>query len=167
MTVSQDFKFCIVSSCDFGRNVAAVYEIKSGELISVLCEHTDKINSVASCSGCRQIANGTAGQLPYVDGLAQKKIKFGKMSDLRSRYYLRITTLDKPGVLARITGILGRHHVSLASVHQDTFEDASSKRSVPIILLTHTTREADIQASVREINRLPSIKASSVLLRME
>jgi hypothetical protein len=38
---------------------------------------------------------------------------------------------------------------------------------VPIILLSHTSREADVQASVKAINRLPSIKAKTVLLRME
>lgn len=116
---------------------------------------------------CRQIANGTAGQLPYVSRRAHKKLTFANMADVRCRYYLRVTTLDRPGVLAKITGILGRHHVSIASVHQDTFEEGNSKRSVPIILLTHVTREADMQASLRSINSLPSIKAPSVLLRME
>ncbi len=116
---------------------------------------------------CRQIANRTAGQLPYVARLAHKKAKIASIARVKSRYYLRVTTLDQPGVLARITGILGRHHVSIASVHQDTFEDANSKKSVPIILLTHLTREADMQASVRAINHLPSIKAASVLLRVE
>jgi homoserine dehydrogenase len=116
---------------------------------------------------CRQIANGTAGQLPYVSHLEHKKLAFASMSEVRCSYYLRVTTLDKPGVLAKITGILGRHGVSIASVHQDTFEDDDSKRSVPIIILTHTTREANMQASIAAINRLPSIKAPSVLLRVE
>ncbi len=116
---------------------------------------------------CRLIDNGTAGQLPYVNWAPDVRVKFAPMSDLMSRYYLRITTLDRPGVLAKITGILGRYRVSIASVHQDTFEESVSKRSVPIILLTHSTREADMQASVRAIDKLPSIKAPSVLLRME
>lgn len=117
---------------------------------------------------CRQIANRTAGQLPYVTRLpTRKRLSMADMSEVRSRYYLRITTMDRPGVLAKITGILGRHHVSIASVYQDMFEETSSKRSIPIILLTHVTREADMQASVREINRLTSISAASVLLRME
>jgi len=116
---------------------------------------------------CRQIANGTAGQLPYVSRLARKRVRIAEMSQIRSRYYLRVTTLDRPGVLANITSILGQHRVSIASVHQDTFEENRSKKSVPIILQTHMTREADMQASVEEINRMKTIRASSVLLRME
>ena len=116
---------------------------------------------------CRQIDNGTAGQLPYVNWDSETHVEFGEMADLSSRYYLRVTTLDRPGVLAKITNILGRHRVSIASVHQDTFEETNSRKSVPIILLTHMTREEDMQASVKEINRLPSIKAPPVLLRME
>lgn len=116
---------------------------------------------------CRQIANGTAGDLPYVSRPKEKDVRVADISHLRTRYYLRVTTLDRPGVLAKITGILGRHRVSIASVHQDTFEETSSKDSVPIILLTHMSREADVQASLRMINKLPTIKAPTVLLRME
>ncbi len=116
---------------------------------------------------CRQIANGTAGELPYVSRLDHRTLKLAPMSQVLCRYYLRINTLDAPGVLSRITGILGRNRVSIASVHQDTFEESSSVRAVPIILLTHISREADVQASVRAIDRLPSTKARSVLIRME
>ncbi len=116
---------------------------------------------------CRQIDNGTAGQLPYVNWDPSTNVQFADMENLMCRYYLRITTQDRPGVLAKITNILGKHHVSIASVHQDTFEEENARKSVPIILLTHMSREADVQASVKEINRLPSIRASSVLIRME
>lgn len=115
----------------------------------------------------RQIANGTAGQLPYLSRLARKPLKFAGMASVRSRYYLRVTTLDRPGVLAKITGILGRNEVSIASVHQDTFEETVSKKSVPITLVTHMTLESDIQASVKAINELSTIKAPTVLIRME
>jgi homoserine dehydrogenase len=115
---------------------------------------------------CRQIANGTAGRLPYVNRPLQKKIKVTGISHIRCRYYLRVTTVDKPGVLSTITGILGRHGVSLASVHQDTFEGPSSNKGVPIVLLTHETLESSIQDSVRAINRLQTTEAKTVLLRM-
>lgn len=115
----------------------------------------------------RQIANGTAGQLPYVTDLKHRNVKIGKISTIKTRYYLRITTLDRPGILSRVTGILGRNGVSIAAVHQDTFEEASSKRAVPIILLTHLSEESAVQASVRAIDRLPAIRAKTVVLRME
>jgi len=116
---------------------------------------------------CRQIASGTAGRLPYVSEFKHREVNFASIDDLRTRYYLRVNTLDVPGVLARITGILGRRKVSIASVHQDTFEEPAPRRAVPIILLTHLSREADVLASVAKINKLSSIRAKTVVLRME
>ncbi len=116
---------------------------------------------------CRQIANGTAGQLPYVNDPRHRKVKIARFDQLVSKYYLRVTTLDKPGVLARVTGILGRHNVSIASVHQDTFDEPVVRGAVPIVLLTHECREASIARSVKAIDALPSMRAKTVVLRME
>lgn len=114
----------------------------------------------------RQIATSTAGRLPYIMPRGAD-FKIADISHLECRYYLRVTTLDRPGVLSRITGILGQNHVSIASVHQDTFEETVSNKTVPIVLLTHKSNEANVQASIKMINRLPYIKAPTVLLRME
>jgi homoserine dehydrogenase len=116
---------------------------------------------------CRHIANGTAGQLPYVSRMKHRHVTFARMHSLMTRAYLRVTTKDRPGVLAQITGILARKHVSIASVHQDVVEGTGSAAKVPIILLTHTARESDIQAAVKKINALPSVKEPTVMLRME
>ena len=116
---------------------------------------------------CRQIANGTAGLLPYVSSGHEKKIRLGKMADIQCRYYLRVNTLDRPGLLSRITGILGRQGISLDSVHQDSYEKSSRRKGVPIIFVTHKTRESNIQASVHAINQMPTTLFKTVLLRME
>ncbi len=116
---------------------------------------------------CRHIANGTAGRLPFVSARDHGKIKFSPMGDIECRYYLRVNTGDKPGLLSKITGILGRYGVSIASVHQDSYEGAPSKRGVPIILLTHETTESAIQASVKAIDNLSTTLARTVLIRME
>jgi homoserine dehydrogenase len=117
---------------------------------------------------CRQIATGTAGHLPYVSRPEYKEPELPDFDRLMSRYYLRVTTQDKPGVLSQVTGILGRHNVSIASVHQDTFEDPALRpRGVPIVLLTHECREADLQTSLKAINRMPSVRAKTIVLRME
>lgn len=116
---------------------------------------------------CRQIANGTAGQLPYVSRRGHKPISFAAVDRVRCRYYLRVNTKDRPGVLSQITGILGKNGVSIASVHQDTFEEPASRRGVPIILLTHVTEERAVRRSVAAIDRLASTQSKTVLLRME
>jgi len=115
---------------------------------------------------CRQIAMGTAGQLPYVTSLNGERLHFSKLSQIRCRYYLRVRSLDHPGVLSKITGILGEHHVSIDSIHQDAQDKQNGNKGVPIILLTHENLEANVQASVRAIDRLPSTVSKTVLLRM-
>lgn len=113
----------------------------------------------------RQVANGTAGQIPYVVHNRKKSFNIMPMEDIKTRYYLRFTTIDKPGVLARIAGILGKHNVSISSVYQK--EMPSSRRGVPIIIVTHYAREGDMVRSLKVINKLPVIKAKTVMLRIE
>jgi len=115
----------------------------------------------------RQIATGVAGHLPYVSEQNHRTVTLAPFSDLTSRYYLRVNTKDRPGVLSKVTGILGRHNVSIASVHQDVFDDSVARGNVPIILLSHKTREESIAASVREIDRLSTTGSKTIVLRME
>lgn len=115
---------------------------------------------------CRQIVNSTAGRLPYVSRFQHNPVKFGKMADVEGSYYLRVSTQDKSGVLAKITGILGKHKVSIASLHQDTFEEPAAHGTVPVVLLTHESSEANIQSAVKEIDRLKAVTAKTVLIRM-
>jgi homoserine dehydrogenase len=116
---------------------------------------------------CRQIANGTAGRLPYVSSGSAKPSPVVTIDHIISRYYLRISTVDKPGVLAKITGVLGKHKVSIASVHQDITDESARGKAVSVVLVTHMSVEKHVQAAVRAINNLATTKASTVVLRME
>ena len=116
---------------------------------------------------CRQIANGTAGRLPYVISNPHSRIKLIKIDFLKSRYYLRIMTADRPGILSKITGILGRNNVSLASVHQALFDNGSHKKGVPVILVTHKSLESNIQRALKSIHQLSSTLSKPILIRME
>jgi len=85
------------------------------------------------------------------------------MSDVQTRYYLRLQVLDQPGVLATITGILGKRRISIASVTQKE----ESTTSVPLVILTHRAREADMQYALAEIGDLTEIVSSPVIFRIE
>lgn len=91
-----------------------------------------------------------------------KKIK--KMDDVITRYYAHFAAIDKPGVLAKIADLLGRHNISIASVVQ---KERSKARIVPIIMLTHEARECDMQAALNKIDKLSVIKKKSILIRVE
>jgi homoserine dehydrogenase len=85
------------------------------------------------------------------------------MSEVRTRYYLRLQAVDRPGVLALVAGILGRLNISIASVTQKEME----RKVVPMVILTHAAREADMQAALAELRAQPEIPEPPVLLRIE
>ncbi|MBS0208321.1 MAG: homoserine dehydrogenase [Planctomycetes bacterium] len=80
---------------------------------------------------------------------------------VRSRYYLRFSVDDRPGVLSEITGVLGNHGISIASViqHEPSPSDAAV---VPLVIITHTTTEGATQQALAEIDRLNCVRSSSV-----
>ena len=86
------------------------------------------------------------------------------MDDVVTRYYAHFSAIDKPGVLANIADLLGRHNISIASVVQKERREA---HIVPIVMLTHEAKESDMQAALRKINKLPAIKKKSVVIRLE
>jgi len=87
-----------------------------------------------------------------------------KMDDIRTRYYLHFSTVDRPGVLANIADLLGRHNISIASVVQ---KERKVAHIVPIVMLTHEAREQDMQQALRKINSLKVIKRKTALIRLE
>ncbi|MBU1061181.1 MAG: ACT domain-containing protein, partial [Candidatus Omnitrophica bacterium] len=87
-----------------------------------------------------------------------------KMDDVYTRFYVRFSAIDKPGVLAQIADHLGRYDISIASVVQ---KERSKAHIVPIVMLTHEAREKDMQNALKKIDSLPVIKKKSVLIRLE
>jgi len=114
----------------------------------------------------KEVANGTAGRVPYVTNDPAKKPKILDSSESNGSYYLRFVTADKPGVLSKISGILGKYGVSIASVYQEE-PLAKLRRGVPIIMLTHKINLAGLEKALEAINELPIIKAKSVYYRIE
>lgn len=87
---------------------------------------------------------------------------------VRSRYYLRFTIADRPGVLATLAHALGEHGISIASVIQhDPGGDAPENSPVPLVIMTHLAVEADLQAALAEIDRLDIVRARSVRMGVE
>jgi len=87
-------------------------------------------------------------------------------SKLLSRYYLRFTVEDRPGVLAQITGVLGQHHISIASVIQHEHDPEGDADTVPLVIMTHSAAEGDAAGATKEIDRLPCVHGRSVRMRV-
>jgi homoserine dehydrogenase len=91
-----------------------------------------------------------------------KKVK--KIADITSKYYIRFMAIDKPGVLSKISGVLAKHKISIASVTQ---KERRRAKVVPVIMLIHDAREKDIRSALDQIGRLAIIKQSSVVIHRE
>ena len=90
---------------------------------------------------------------------------------LSSRYYLRFCVSDEPGVLADITGILGRNRISIASViqHEPTTAESvlgTAANQIPIVIMTHQAPEGAAQNAVDQIQRLDTVHGQSIRMRV-
>jgi homoserine dehydrogenase len=110
-----------------------------------------------------KIARGENSAKPIIPEDTEIK-HIRKMDDVVTRYYAHFSAIDKPGVLANIADLLGRHNISIASVVQKERREA---HIVPIVMLTHEAKELDMQAALSRINKLPAIKKKSILIRLE
>ena len=88
------------------------------------------------------------------------------MEEINSEYYLRFQVLDRVGVLAQMTKIMGENNISIQSMLQPALAD-NPDDPVQVILITHRARERDVQKSLAEIARLDFITAPTQLIRIE
>jgi homoserine dehydrogenase len=95
-------------------------------------------------------------------------ITLAPSNQIMSRYYLRFTIADRPGVLARLAQILGEKGISIASVIQhDPGVDAPDKSPVPLVIMTHLAVQADLHAALTVIDRLEVVHAPSICMGVE
>ena len=88
------------------------------------------------------------------------------MSEISSKYMLRFSALDKPGVLAAIAGSLGKNGISIESMVQ-TSHQADDEAPVPIVIMTHEAREGAVQDALAEIDRFEVISQKTGFIRIE
>jgi len=102
---------------------------------------------------------------PTLNIVPDKAIKRLRNSDdFESRHYIRFMALDKPGVLAKISGILAKYGISIASVNQ---KERRKAHVVPIVMITHEAKERNLRLALDQIGRMDAIKEKAVAIRME
>jgi len=87
------------------------------------------------------------------------------MDRVETAYYLRVTALDQPGVMARIAGILGEEGISIEAIVQKEPEEGDTH--VPLIMLSHRVMEGRMNLAIARIEALDSVKGAVVRIRME
>jgi homoserine dehydrogenase len=86
------------------------------------------------------------------------------IDNVACRSYVRLSVVDRPGVLARVATILGQARIGISSVIQP---EGHEGESVPLILMLHDAEHGTVRKALRQIGRLPSVKAPPVMLRVE
>lgn len=87
------------------------------------------------------------------------------MSEIETRYYLRLNIADRPGVLAQISKILGDLFISISSVIQQ--ESDSVAQTAEIVIMTHPAQESAMQRALDELAHLAVVKEVSNFIRVE
>ena len=108
-------------------------------------------------AGCTERASVTAFR-------ERKPLKIRKMDDITSCYYLRFSALDKPGVLSRITGVLGKNNISISSMIQ---KGRKVDEAVPVVMMTHEAMERDVRTALDEINKMDCVAGTTMVIRVE
>jgi homoserine dehydrogenase len=114
----------------------------------------------------RNLLTGTTGRIPVFSYQPEaiREIPILPVDEIHTHYYFRFAALDRPGVLSKISGILGDNGISIRSVHQ---KGRKSEGPVPIVMLTHRAREADVKKALGEITHLDIVSDRPVLIRIE
>ena len=108
------------------------------------------------------IVHGTLDRVPSFVPCAKGTVV--PYSETSSRYYLRLTVLDKPGVIAKVSSILSKAGISLASIVQP---EGHEGEAVPLILMTHVASRAAMDKACAAIAKLPETKGPALLLPVE
>jgi homoserine dehydrogenase len=95
---------------------------------------------------------------------AIEKIPLKKMEEVVTPVYMRFSAMDRPGVLSKISGILGKHEISISSVIQ---KGRKVDGAVPIVMMTHEARERHVHRALKEIDRLKMILGKTMVIRVE
>jgi homoserine dehydrogenase len=103
--------------------------------------------------------NRAKGSHASVGVLAKPRIR--PIDEVETAYYLNLDVMDRPGVLAAVAGVFGNHGVSIRSMEQEGL--GSEAR---LVFITHVAREADVQATIRDLHHLDAVDRITSVLRV-
>jgi len=114
----------------------------------------------------RNLVSHTSGRVPLLSYQMDhvQPLPIRPLDEIVTHYYFRFAALDRPGVLSAISGILGKHDISLRSVHQ---KGRKTEGAVPVVMFTHLARESHVRSAMSEIAALDVVSADPMVIRIE
>jgi len=116
---------------------------------------------------CRNLltrAEGRRVPLLSFQESAIERIPLKKMEEVVTLFYMRFSALDRPGVLSKVSGVLGKNDISISSVIQ---KGRKVDGAVPIVMMIHEAKEKNVYRALKEIDRLDVILGKTMFLRVE
>ena len=135
-----------------------IYGRGAGEMPTASAVVSDIIDAA------RNIAGNCPVRVPMGYYRADRRVAIVPVEKTSSRYYLRFTVSDNPGVLASIASRLGAEGISIASVMQ---KECAVQSGVPVIFITHSAREFDIRNAIDWIEKETYTRAATQIIRIE
>ena len=96
---------------------------------------------------------------------SEPQVSVINMDDLEVRYYVRLSVIDRFGVLAKIANVFGEGHISIASVLQ--FDADNERGLADLVIMTHPAREANMQKAATRLRQLDVVASLENLIRVE
>jgi len=114
----------------------------------------------------RDVLKGISGRIPprVLHEEIIEDIRLLPFDQIRTNYYFRFSAVDRPGVLSRISGILGENNISIAAVIQKGRKQGGA---VPVVMTTYKARELDVRRAMEDIDRLDVVMGKTMLIRIE
>jgi len=187
-------KLLAIAKMDHGRIEARVHPtmIPGGHLLSTVDSVFNAIYIQGDAVGPTLFYGQGAGQMPTASAVVSDLVELGrnivirasgrrvpllsyqesaiekvplkKMEDVVMPFYMRFSAVDRPRVLSRISGILGKNDISISSVIQ---KGRQVNGAVPVVIMTHEAREKNVHRALKEIDRLGVILGKTMYLRVE
>ena len=112
----------------------------------------------------RNLAHGETRWERAVPSYADGRVALKPAGEIAAKFYVRFMLADRPGAFGAIASILGRHGVSISAASQKS--GAEGNQPVPVVVLTHRAKTADLEAAFAEIKATGVIGADPVALRV-
>ena len=145
-------------------NAVHVHGDETGDMLLYGRGAGSRPTASAVVSDIVDLAKETHSAVPRLPYPLFEPIAPKKLINIKSRYYLRFSAIDKPGVLATIATALGRESISISDVMQ---RERQAGKVVPVVVLTHEAHEKDLWHAIRRIDRFATIKEKTQVLRIE
>ena len=161
----------LLANIDGAMNAVLVHSNAAGDTLYSGAGAGELPTASAIVADLVDVARGTA-RLPAPS--ADANLRFLPIEAIDSAYYLRIPSLDRPGVFARVATILSERNISIeAAIQREQArvsgdpEESVEDAWVPIVILTHTVRESVLNDALQAVQALPEVVADIMRIRVE